>query len=615
VEHCSEAQPELPANRARPTAARLATSRAIPQGGIDTKGTSIENIHRCCSKELAISILSGSAMCAGKAFYADVCSLLVLFAVLTGGAPSQESSPAQTAASPAKVDDAGKPSATARPKPATPFLQGVALYQSEDFTGALNKFTEAGNSGGEDAAAAYAWLARAQLRLKHPDSAEAAAKRALELKKDLPTAQSAMGEVYFRQGNFPAAEEVFRKILLAKIEDPRACLGLAKIYWATANRKSAKVLIDQAHALNPRDPDIFWAWLRTLGRQERLSALKARLMTGSGEDAEEQAEMSGMLAVLEDREDRPERGCKLITKLDSTETKLEPLMTDSRHMRGYGLAVKVNDKSANLLIDTGASGILINSKVAEKAGVEKIVSHEITGIGDKGASHGYVAYAKEIQVGNLQFENCYVDVVDRKSSLDEEGLIGTDVFEDFLVDLDFPNAKFRLSQLPPFPDEPARGAALHSSRTSGPSLHNRYIPPEYKNFEKVYRFGHILALPTRLNNASPKLFLLDTGAWDNTVTPAAAQEATKVYSEPDIKVKGLNGEVKNVYTTGEITLTFGKFQQHRRDLVAFDTKGLSDSVGTEISGTLGFVMLYVLEIKIDYRDYLVDFTYDPNRIH
>jgi hypothetical protein len=38
-------------------------------------------------------------------------------------------------------------------------------------------------------------------------------------------------------------------------------------------------------------------------------------------------------------------------------------------------------------------------------------------------------------------------------------------------------------------------------------------------------------------------------------------------------------------------------------------------VGTEISGTLGFGMLFMLDIRIDYRDGLVDFSFDPNRFH
>jgi hypothetical protein len=46
-------------------------------------------------------------------------------------------------------------------------------------------------------------------------------------------------------------------------------------------------------------------------------------------------------------------------------------------------------------------------------------------------------------------------------------------------------------------------------------------------------------------------------------------------------------------------------------MTAFDTKRISDDVGTEVSGFLGFVLLRFLDIKIDYRDGLVDFKYEP----
>jgi tetratricopeptide (TPR) repeat protein len=106
----------------------------------------------------------------------------------------------------------------------------MELYRNEEFAGALVKYTEASNSGGADAAAAYAWLVRTELHLKQPEEAEAAAKKALELNNDLPTAQSAMGEVDYRQGKLMQAQDPFRKIMLAKLAEPRAHLGLARLY-------------------------------------------------------------------------------------------------------------------------------------------------------------------------------------------------------------------------------------------------------------------------------------------------------------------------------------------------------------------------------------------------
>jgi hypothetical protein len=68
-----------------------------------------------------------------------------------------------------------------------------------------------------------------------------------------------------------------------------------------------------------------------------------------------------------------------------------------------------------------------------------------------------------------------------------------------------------------------------------------------------------------------------------------------------------------VYRADKAVLQFGHLKQENQDLVAFDLTRISDHVGAEISGTLGFAMLRMLDVKIDYRDGLVDFDYDPKR--
>jgi predicted aspartyl protease len=46
--------------------------------------------------------------------------------------------------------------------------------------------------------------------------------------------------------------------------------------------------------------------------------------------------------------------------------------------------------------------------------------------------------------------------------------------------------------------------------------------------------------------------------------------------------------------------------------VTFDLSTISGSEDTEISGLLGMNLLKMLEMKIDYRDGLVDFVYRDN---
>jgi hypothetical protein len=44
-------------------------------------------------------------------------------------------------------------------------------------------------------------------------------------------------------------------------------------------------------------------------------------------------------------------------------------------------------------------------------------------------------------------------------------------------------------------------------------------------------------------------------------------------------------------------------------MVAIDMTGTSRAAGTEISGTLGMMMLRLLKVRLDYRDALADFQY------
>jgi len=532
-------------------------------------------------------------------------------------AQSVTSNPPNSASAPPSALPAEAPGvAGASSVPSLSVLQaGIASFHLQNFDAAAAKFAEAAAAPGAARAVAFAWLARANLHLHKLGEAETAAREATRLDPSLPAGQSALAEVYFRQAKFAEADSILRKLVQSGTSDARAYYALAQIYWATANNRAAKSNMDAAHDFDPDDPDISLAWAETLSPKEMLDLFRKRLAQGGYEAQDERDHLATAIAILQDTAEHPERSCKLASSNLPMETRLETLLIDARTLRGYGLTVRINDASSKLLIDTGSTGILVNSKIAEKAGVVHVADTEIGGIGDKGASSGYVGFARRLQVGGLVFENCYIDVVDKKNALGEDGLIGTDIFEDFLVDLNFPDAKLRLSELPPYPDAPVVRPGLHLSASDKNTLHNRWIPPQFSEYERAYRFDHFLLIPGLINHSPPKLFLIDTGSWDNFITPAAAKGYVKVHRDSDTVVKGLSGTVDKVYFTGDVTLTFGHFQQKRYDLSALDLTNLSDDVGTEISGTLGFGMLYLLDIKIDYRDQLVEFSYDPNRFH
>ena len=73
--------------------------------------------------------------------------------------------------------------------------------------------------------------------------------------------------------------------------------------------------------------------------------------------------------------------------------------------------------------------------------MKHLIGTKVGGIGDSSGSQGYVALADAVRIGDLEFEHCPVRVIDKSPIQEADGLIGGDVFEDFLVDLDFPDAK------------------------------------------------------------------------------------------------------------------------------------------------------------------------------
>ena len=551
--------------------------------------------------------------------------------------PKTEESPISSPVAAAPTAEATSSVAVRAPEPAlaNPLGEARALYRKGNFDGAIARYQEflKDHPNSPDA---FAGEVRVYLKQRNVDQAAQLVEESLA-HTNSPRMKVAQAEVWFRQGKINEAEKQWVDIINSGYPEARAFLGLARVRDALAMYKSARKMIEKAHELDPVDPDIQEEWIGTLSRSERIKYLEMSVAGDNNWDSDRRADVTSYLQYLRERAKQRNQSCHLVSKVTGTETPLVPLLIDPSHLRGYAISVVLNGRKNRLLLDTGASGILVKQSIAERAGITKISETKVLGIGNKGRRNAYVGIADSIKVGELEFQNCPVEVMESRSVADEDGLIGADVFEDFLVDIDFPNEKLKLSELPKRPgkastklalkreEDDSDGAAEEDDRTksadaktaaepapiSGPQ--DRYIAPDMQSYTRVYRFGHDLLIPTSIGKVQHKLFLMDTGAMFNCISPAAAREVTKVRGDPDTIVKGISGRVDKVYSANKAVLTFGNLRQENQDMTAFDTKPISDGVGTEVSGFLGFVVLRLLDIKIDYRDALVDFQYDARR--
>ncbi len=505
---------------------------------------------------------------------------------------------------------------------------------------------------------AQAGLVRAMLRQQKVDEALEAVNAALAAQPNAAALLAAKGDLQFRLAEMSDAELSYLAAKKLDRNEVHAYLGLAQLYRGYSMYHIAYGEMKIAHQIAPDDVEVQRAWLGMLPRKERREAFEAYLAGAHSEDAEETRRMTDYLEFLKATGDKPAHECRLVSKVQQTETSLEGIYGENRHRRGnrrrgldvssdagppraLGLSATLNDLDVHLLLDTGAGGITISHKVAQDAGLKRIAAARFGGIGDKGTQNGYIAVADHIRIGELEFQDCLVGVGDLRSVTDD-GLIGADVFGDYLVDIDLPGERLKLSPLPKRPEDAVAPTSLNSegeeqgnaeekesgaaeqtpkeqrsssasSESSRGRPRDRYIAPEMANWTKVFRFGHAILVPTSVNDSKPMLFGLDTGAFSNVLSLRAGRQVAKVRSDYRDRVNGLSGGVNQVYSSAKATLSFGHFRQTNQGIVTFDLSGVSSQTGTEISGFLGFEMLRKLEVKLDYRDGLVDFVYDRKR--
>jgi hypothetical protein len=101
--------------------------------------------------------------------------------------------------------------------------------------------------------------------------------------------------------------------------------------------------------------------------------------------------------------------------------------------------------------------------------------------------------------------------------------------------------------------------------------------------------------------------VLDTGSAKTLISYEMAEQASRLSRDDRTRIHGLNGQVSDVYQTGDLFLQFAGFRQKNLGMTAFNMWDQSRRLGTEVSGFLGLPLLNLFTLTIDYRDGLVNF--------
>ncbi len=477
-----------------------------------------------------------------------------------------------------------------------------AALARDDYAAALDLYKKMAS---EDADASRAGVIRTLLGQDKLKDAEDLAQAWVKSEPKNAGATETLGEVFLREGELGDVHTMVQATLQLDPCSARNYLLGAQVESLMANFKTAKEHIELAHRLHPDDVDIRSAWIDTLPRDQRLQQEKLLLKEDNllSSNAKKSLEKEVAQAAL------PRDECRLATPVTKTKMKI----TSGNY--ALALAVKFNGDTRLMQIDTGASGITISKLAAQGLGLVREDTTRVGGMGDSGDVKSSVAHVANLKIGELEFQNCRVDIIENYQTLDSVGLIGLDVFRNFLITLDIGREALHLDPLPERPQvkTPAAESLATDASTQNENMewHDRYIAPEMADWTKVLRVGHNILVPVQLNDTLQRLFLMDTGSGPIVISTEAAKAVTKIRYDPADSLTGLSGQVKKVYATGKFKLGFGDLFQPIESIMAVDTSKISHDVGIEVSGFLGMPMLRPLILHIDYRDNLVKFEKGP----
>src|SRR5580658_7572836 len=182
--------------------------------------------------------------------------------------------------------------------------------------------------------------------------------------------------------------------------------------------------------------------------------------------------MKADLDRWKNRAGEPQRACKLASAATSADIPFIKLIGYTGHTRASGLEIGLNSTTARLQLGAGEGGLTVYRPVAERAGLKRLTPSEPGAF--PGAKPTYSAYADSIKIGSLEFHDCVLKVIDGSSPDDDgDGLIGIDVFSDFLLTVDYPMRKLQLAPLPVRPQQASAPApSLQTDRTQDSELAN-----------------------------------------------------------------------------------------------------------------------------------------------
>jgi len=385
-----------------------------------------------------------------------------------------------------------------------------------------------------------------------------------------------LGDILFRLADFEGSAQAYAE---ARSLDPgaaRAYWGLSRVAQVQFRRERARDLIAEAFRLDPRDPDIVLSYADFVSDAPARAVLLQNAIALTRNSSVRRA--ADLLAQLQiDNYLAGDGARRLSSPYTRYVLKLAHFNMDLAAPDGLLITAVMNGKPLRLLLDTGAKGILIDSKAARSLALEDITASGIGGIGGAGAANGRVALARAVSFGELNFRDCIVEVSDKRLTPGADGVVGLTMFDRFEIRVD---PRRPALELEPLPEQAASGLSDDASRA-------------------FYAIRHLILVKAKVDGRKKGLFLVDTGS---AVTSISGDMLPALAESPIIPIQGPCGSSIHGRRLPPVAFEFAGRTFVEPAPLAVDLTAVSQQEGVQISGILGYPLLRNSTITINYRD-------------
>lgn len=399
------------------------------------------------------------------------------------------------------------------------------------------------------------------------------------------TVHALLGDVLFRQSRFAEAQDAYRAATNDGKGLARGFWGLGRIAQLKGQTELARRHFSAAFQRDPRDPDIVLSFADAVRDNEsRATLLRNFVNLAANQDGDERKREDAAARLEIARRMGPEPLMRVLNAAESYDIKLEGYFPIGRKRTGVVLQIRLNgSRPLRMLLDSGAEGILVHQRAVRNLALERLADSSIGGLGRNGGVAGEVALARSVSAGPLTWENCLIRITPEAVVPGADGIIGLDMFRNFLVQLDFRQQILRLRSFPV--ERPPESAAA--------------------SLTTFYQVQHFLLVPTLINGKGEGYFMIDTGSSFGAVI---SPEAAWLIQPREAAVQGAGGLVEDAFSTSPIRVSVGAQEWLDPAPVTMNLARMSQTQGVEIRGIIGYPLLQNSVVTINYRDSLIEFA-------